>query len=153
MTKQTKKLIAIFIVMVISTFAIIKAFGELKPAYEYLGNKYVESTELYETVEVPTDKIFVTMKNKEWAEFCENDFADRPNYKKFVKTKTLKAHKLKKDTLELLDTYGAFYVSYGPDNPDDEGIIFIRVWKARRSDKIYFKSVTYSPHKLELPEL
>lgn len=75
MTKQTKKLIAIFVVMVITMFAVIKANAEIKPVYDEFSTdryRYVESTELKEIVTVPTNKMFVKTGNQEWEQWCGN---------------------------------------------------------------------------------
>jgi len=111
MTKQTKKLIAIFVIMVISMFAIVKANAEIAKVQELNGGcALYYSTQLWACVEVSDSK-------DEIIRAC-NEFGatNTPYYKKhyeglprFEETKIFKAEELNEDILKLLDISQAFY--------------------------------------------
>jgi len=146
MTKQTKKLIAIFVVMAISMFAIIKAFGEITKVQDLDGCDLYFSTQLWSCVSVPDskdDKTFLlemvkNMSNTD-CQFYKENYEGLP---RLEETKILKAEDLKDDTLKLLDISGSFYLtdSYWAGKGEGKGgNTEMLVWKD--GEKIYCHSV------------
>lgn len=136
MTKHAKKLIAIFAVMAISMFAIIKANAEITKVNNSDGLSTYYSTELkgYNIMVVDNVEDVYLMNNawdKTWA-----------NYKyphKSTKTEiVLPVIEASEDMLKLLDITGAVYMV----KEDQEGKICTRFWK-NKNGEIYLRMVAW----------
>lgn len=110
---MTKKLIAIFTVMAITVFAVIKAFGEVAKVQDLNGGYALYySTQLRACVTVSDSKDELiracneleTTSSLYYKEYYEG-------LPRFENTKILEAEELNEDILKLLDVSQAFYLT------------------------------------------
>lgn len=139
MTTQTKKLIAIFIVMAITMFAVIKANAEIIKIDDKDGLSTYFSTELIDThiMVVNSKEGIAAMNNvwdKEWANYV---FPFKSEKSEII----LPVNEASKDILKLLDIYGAVYMV----RDDCEGKVVTRFWRDKKG-QAYLKMVLW--HRL-----
>lgn len=136
MTKQTKKLIAIFVVMAIAMFAIIKANAEIIMINNSNGLSTYYSTELKDYNIMVVDNVEdVYLMNNAWDKNWENYKYPHKSTKAQL---ILPVTEASEDILELLDITGAVYMV----KEDQGGKICMRFWKNKKGE-IYLKMVTW----------
>lgn len=137
MTKQTKKLIAIFVVMAITMFTIIKAFGEVTKVQDSNGLSTYYSTELKDYNIMVVDNVEdVYLMNNAWDKTWENYKYPHKSTKAEI---VLPVTEASEDIFKLLDITGAVYMV----KEDQDGKICMRFWKNKKGE-IYVRMVVWN---------
>jgi hypothetical protein len=135
MTKQTKKLIAIFAVMAITMFAVI---AEVTPIGVEGHMLKCHSTQIGGDILVPCgSEKDIYLSDQLWDEIAVDE-GDIPGFKRTEKT--MRFDSVCEDALKLLEPSNSFYIAVGTP----EFIQHARVWKSRNTGKFYQKDVTWT---------
>lgn len=135
MTKQIKKLIAIFAVMAITMFAVIKANAEVK----YVGMegdllKY-QSSQLYGDIYMPIEDVYLA--DRIWDEVAAAT-GDIPGFKRTETT--MQFDRVYKDAEDLLKLSDSFYILVNEPEYRESS----RVWKSSVTSKYYQKRISWT---------